>query len=111
MTSIERHQRRYERRRAKRELAKAKRNEHHTFEVATSFGALRRAYYQARKGTRWKASVQRYGCNILRNSYIQSRRLRNHENISRGFIEFDVWERGKKRHISSVHISDRKSVV
>lgn len=107
MTSKERHEQRYERRKAKRDAAKEKRNENHTFEVASSFGALRHAYYQTRKGTRWKASVQRYGCNILRNSYIQSRRVRNHENISRGFIEFDVWERGKKRHISSVHISER----
>jgi hypothetical protein len=107
MNSKERHEKRYERRKAKRDAAKAKRNEGHTFKVASSFGALRRAYYPTRKGTDWKASVQRYGCNILRNSYIQSRRIRNHENISRGFIEFDVWERGKKRHISSVHISER----
>ena len=107
MNSIERHQKRYERRKLKRDTAKAKRNEHHTFLKVSSFGALRRSYYKAKKSVGWKASVQRYGINVLFNSYIYSNRIRNGENISRGFIEFDINERGKKRHIQSVHISER----
>lgn len=107
MTSEERREARYQRRKAKREAAKEKRNEGHDFKTVYSFGALRKSFYAARKGTNWKASVQRYGCNVLRNSYNQSRLLMQHKDISRGFIEFDLYERGKKRHISSVHISER----
>lgn len=107
MTSAERHEARYKRRKADRDARKARRNEGHTFETATSFEALLKSYYQCAKGTKWKASVQNYGCNVMRNSYIISRKLRNHQNISKGFVEFDLNERGKRRHIMSVHITER----
>ena len=55
----------------------------------------------------WKTSVQKYGCNVLRNAYVYSERMRNGGNISKGFIEFDINERGKTRHIKSVHITER----
>ena len=107
MTSKERHEARYLRRKAKRDLAKAKRNEGHTFDVVTSPASLRKAFYSARKNVNWKASVQRYGVNVLKNTYEASCKLREGKNISKGFIEFDLCERGKKRHITSVHISER----
>lgn len=107
MKSEERREMRYQRRKAKREAAKAKRNAEHDFQKVSSFGSLRKSFYVARKGTNWKASVQRYGCNVLRNSYNQSGLLKQHKNVSKGFIEFDLNERGKTRHISSVHISER----
>ncbi len=107
MTSEERHEARYKRRKAKRDEAKRKRNEGHTFEAVTDFNNLRRAFYSARKGVNWKASVQRYGCNVIKNCADTSVRLRNGTYESKGFIEFDINERGKKRHISSVHISER----
>ena len=107
MNSKERHEARYLRRKAKRDLAKQKRNEGHTFDVVTSPESLRKAFYSARKGVNWKASVQRYGVNVLRNCIDTSEKIRQGENISKGFIEFDISERGKKRHITSVHISER----
>lgn len=107
MNSTERRERRYQRRKATREEKKRKRNEGYDFQKVSEFGSLRRSFYQARKGTNWKASVQRYGSNVLRNSYLQSQKLRKHQNISKGFIEFDLRERGKVRHITSVHISER----
>lgn len=107
MNSQERRQARYIRRQKKRELAKIKRNEGHDFEKVSSFGALRKSFYQARKGVNWKASVQRYGCNVLRNSYNASIQMRQHKKMTKGFVEFDLTERGKKRHIASVHISER----
>ena len=107
MNSKERHEARYLRRKAKRELAKAKRNEGHTFDVVTDPSSLRKAFYSARKGVNWKASVQRYGANVIKNTYETSLKLRAGKNISKGFIEFDLCERGKKRHITSVHISER----
>lgn len=107
MTSKERHEARYQRRKAKREERKRKRNEGHTFEAVTDFNNLRKSFYQARKGVNWKASVQKYGCNVLMNAMKASQDLRAGKNISKGFIEFDLCERGKKRHITSVHISER----
>lgn len=107
LTSEERHQRRYERRKAKREEKKRIRNEGHSFEEVSSFENLVKSFYQARKGVNWKASVQRYGCNVMKNAYRYSLKMKNGENISKGFIEFDICERGKKRHIKSVHISER----
>ncbi len=107
MTSIERHEARYQRRKQKREQAKAKRNEGYTFEAVTDPVNLRKAFYSARKSVNWKASVQRYGCNVIKNSIELSNALRNNTWKSRGFIEFDLMDRGKKRHITSVHISER----
>lgn len=107
MNSNDRHQARYKRRKRCREKAKARRNKDHSFEAVSSFGALRRSFYQSRKGVNWKASVQRYGANVLRNAYNYSQRVRAGEDISRGFVEFTVRERGKIRNIKSVHISER----
>lgn len=107
MNSEERREARYQRRKAKREEKKAIRNADHTFQKVTEFGSLRKSFYKARRGTNWKASVQKYGCNVLRNSYVISRKMRKHQKISKGFIEFDLYERGKIRHISSVHITER----
>ena len=107
MNSEDRRKGRYERRKAKREAAKVNRNKGHDFNRVSSFGALLRSYYVARKGVRWKASVQRYGRNVLRNSLNYSRMVRNGKDITKGFIEFEINERGKKRQIKSVHISER----
>lgn len=107
MTSRERHEARYQRRRAKREEARLKRNEGYTFEAVTDFNNLRKAFYSARKSVNWKASVQRYGHNVLAHSIEASDMLRSGRNITKGFIEFDINERGKKRHITSIHISER----
>lgn len=107
MTSVERHEARYQRRKARREEARRKRNEGYTFEAVTDFNNLRKAFYSARKNVNWKASVQRYGVNVLKHSMEASDALRKDKCITKGFIEFDINERGKKRHITSVHISER----
>lgn len=83
MNSEERREARYQRRKAKREEWKKMRNEGHNLQIVSEFGALRRSFYQARKGTNWKASVQNYGCNVLRNSYNYSRKMRNHQKIGK----------------------------
>lgn len=107
MTSKERHEARYQRRKEKRDEKKRQRNEGYTFDAVTDFRNLRKSFYEARKGVNWKASVQRYGCNVLRNTMQASIDLRAGKNIGKGFIEFDLCERGKRRHITSVHISER----
>lgn len=65
------------------------------------------AMRECEKGVRWKASVQHYEMNTLRWAGSSRREVLNGTYRSRGFKRFDVVERGKTRHIQSVHISDR----
>ena len=61
----------------------------------------------ASKNVRWKYSVQQTLISPIRTAYKISKKLYNLENIHRGFIEFNINERGKNRHIRSVHFSER----
>lgn len=107
MNSMERRDRRYLNRRKLREEKKILRNEDASYENVISFDNLAKAYYKARKQVSWKASVQRYEASLMRNTYNLHSSLKNKTFKSKGFIEFDTIERGKKRHIMSVHISER----
>lgn len=69
--------------------------------------ALYDAAMKSRRGVSWKASVQGYCLHVLGNVYKTRQDLLNGEDIRRGFHEFDLIERGKLRHISSVHFSER----
>lgn len=55
----------------------------------------------------WKNSVQSYIARITENIALTHGQLMNGTFKSRGFHEFDLIERGKLRHIKSVHISER----
>lgn len=59
------------------------------------------------KGVNWKESVQRFDFNIFQNIYKIQNNLKNGTYKQRPFFEFDIYERGKNRHIKSLHISDR----
>jgi len=106
--SDKRHEARYQRRKAKRE---AKRKEKigncDNFDNVANADNLVSAFKQAKKGVSWKESIQRYEANLLTNILDTKQKLLNGEDIRRGFVEFDVNERGKVRHIKSVHISER----
>lgn len=69
--------------------------------------ALLDAFRQAKKGTAWKESVQRYEMNLLRNINYTQKELANGTYEQKDFYEFSLSERGKTRHIKSMHISDR----
>lgn len=69
--------------------------------------ALLDAFRQAKKGTAWKESVQRYEMNLLRNINHTQKELANGTYEQKDFYEFSLSERGKIRHIKSMHISDR----
>ena len=107
MNSKERHDARYQRRKAKRQERKKIRNEGVTLENAVSFKALHKSAKKCRVGVSWKASVQKYDRNILRNAYNNSLILQSGGNLQKGFVDFYVTERGKRRHIQSVHITER----
>jgi len=65
------------------------------------------SFKKSRRGVTWKESVQRYEMNLLRNIFDSVKRLRAGDNTAKGFVEFDLFERGRLRHIKSVHISER----
>lgn len=108
MNSTERREARYQRRKAARMAKKAALlREYGDFETVFSFERLYESYRASVRGVGWKASTQRYKASSLANV------TRTHEELiagkyrSKGFYEFDIVERGKPRHIRSVHISER----
>ena len=108
MTSIERHEARYQRRKAKRESKRRENlNQYDNFDVVASPGALIKANYESRKGVMWKASVARYNVSFLKYSILQSQTLYAGKFKCSGFYSFRISERGKLRDINSLHYSER----
>lgn len=78
-----------------------------SFEDVFSFEHILECALECCKGVRWKASTQNFESQVLMwasNLYddLHAGRYR-----SRGFNSFTIHERGKTRHIQSVHISER----
>ena len=107
MNSQERKEARYHRRKAKREERRLAYVREYTLERLTDPDNLYRAMKESRSGVFWKASTQRYNMNFLRNILQAAKDLRSGKDIRKGFICFDIMERGKLRHIRSVHFSER----
>lgn len=108
MTSEERHEIRYKRRKALRDSKRKKvLEEHGNYYQVISRNALSRAAQQAAKGVKYKASVQRFMLRRLTNVAAINRNLMYHKDIRKGFICFTLIERGKTRKIMSVHFSER----
>lgn len=108
MTSEERREARYMRRKTRRE--EKRRNYYRQFDdienVVNMTNMMKSAQGSAR-GVMWKPSVQRFMMNDLRNMTELRKKVLTGEDVRKGFICFDVVERGKRRHIQSVHISER----
>lgn len=107
MNSDDRRAARRARREEKRARNRAERIDGITLERIADMDALYDAAMKSRRGVSWKASVQGYCLHVLGNVYKTRQDLLNGEDIRRGFHEFDLIERGKLRHISSVHFSER----
>lgn len=108
MTSLERKERRYQRRKAAREQKKMERYQGcDNFEVVFSYDNLYKAYRECRKSVSWKASVQRYIATASLQLYQTHEELMNGTFRSKGFSEFDIMERGKLRHIQAVDMKER----
>ena len=108
MNSDERREVRRERRRnarqAKREKADAPFDD---FGLVADADSLYRAFQNSKKGVSWKESVQRFDASLLANIAELRRKLLAGESVQSRFVEFTLNERGKTRHIKSVHISER----
>lgn len=108
MTSEERHEARYRRRKAERELKRKKVLERYgDYYQVINRNALSRAAKDAAKGVKYKASVQRFMLRRLTNVEAINRNLMYRKDIRKGFICFNLMERGKLRKIMSVHFSER----
>lgn len=108
MNSTERHEARYQRRKAARRAKKtAMLEDFGVFSSVFTFERLYASYRASIKGVGWKASTQRYKASSLAHVTKTQEELLNGKYRSRGFYEFDIVERGKPRHIRSVHISER----
>lgn len=108
MNSAQRREVRYRRRKEKREAKrKALLDRYGSFENAVNMNALARAAKQATHGVRYKASVKRFMLRGLANVADLNRKLESGKDVHKGFICFNVVERGKLRRIMSVHYSER----
>lgn len=107
MTSEERRERRYKRRRERRDAKRREKLSPYTLEKVSSVKSLYDASKEAAKSIGWKASVQKYMLRRSQNAGRLCKRIRRGDDIKRGFICFDIIERGKLRHIKSVHFTER----
>ena len=78
-----------------------------TFEEVFTFEHLYSCAKECCNGVRWKASTQLFESSILMWVANVRRELMSGEYRSKGFNHFTIVERGKVRHIQSVHISER----
>lgn len=108
MNSEERHQARYERRKAQREwVRREKLAEFDNFERIADVNSLIRANFDSRRGVMWKASVARYNMRFYKNAVKAHYDLMEGKNIHSGYYAFGIIERGKARSIHSLHYSER----
>lgn len=109
MTSNERRREaRYQRRKQKRQEERNKNvDRYDCFDRGASFSSLLRANKKTRRNTGWKTATQVTQMHLIKKMNIVFHKLHNHQAISDGFIEFDINERGKRRHIRSVSYTER----
>ena len=77
------------------------------FETVMRYGALYDAYRKCRRNVAWKASVQKYIMQAPVLVYKTWSQLSEGKYKSPKFFEFDIYERGKHRHIRSTTIGER----
>lgn len=77
------------------------------YDTLTDLNLLYDAFQKSKKGVDWKCSIQKYEANLLPELMKLRRSLLNGTYKQKPFFEFDITERGKHRHIKSLHISDR----
>ncbi len=103
MTSKERKEARFRRRKAKRDAKKNKVTFEDVFTVENLWQAMKRCF----RCVGWKASTQKVRITQLSTLYLLHSKLHNGTYKSKPFYEFDIKERGKTRHIQATHITER----
>lgn len=107
MNSTQRHEARYQRRKAKREERQNVVRSRITYERVFTYRRLYRSYQICRRGVAWKTPVQKYIAQAPLEVYETQRALMKGKFKTGGYHEFDVYERGKCRHIQAVPVRER----
>jgi hypothetical protein len=108
MTSKDRHEARYQRRKAARERRKREHNARYDdYNRVFDYDRLYEAGTKCCRGVRWKASVQRFETDQLLKCYRIYYELMTGCFRSGHFRYFDLYERGHLRHIRSLPIEER----
>lgn len=109
MTNQERREKRYWRRKARREANKKKFLQSvPAYEQIFTFENLWTSFWLCRKEVSWKPSIQIFQQNLSTELVKLEQELLSKRGFkSEGFIEFNICERGKMRHIKSVNIRER----
>lgn len=111
MTSDERREARYQRRRAEREEKKRRFMERYdNYDEVFSFSNLYRAFYACKKGVRWKYAVKNYNIHHLKYTWIAYKEMHELYGCKYRFMghnKFQIVERGKARDIAAVKLPDR----
>ena len=112
LSNEEKAQLKYERRKNKRmEKRRIHNAEYDDFNKVFTYENLLRAAFLCKRNVNWKASVQNYMREVYYNVFIAYEDLQNRKFRVKSTFEFDTFERGKKRHIRSVHIRERVGPV
>lgn len=108
MTSNERREKRYQRRKAARAAKKRQAfGNCDDFDKVFTHRHLFESYKKSKRGVNWKASTQKFTATAGTQLFKLYETLHSGEYRSPGFYEFDIFERGKARHIRSVTIDER----
>lgn len=108
MNSIQRKEARYQRRKTARDEKRfAKSIACGNVDEIFSFRHLYLSGKKSAKNVRWKASTQKYLSNLIANTASAKNGIAKGKFKHGNFYCFDIMERGKIRHIRSVHISER----
>lgn len=108
MTSEERHKARYHRRHAIREnKRKEKLQQIGSYDDIFTYINLYKSFYFCREGVRWKKSIQNYEATLPISTFKLCKRIKSKKFTPLQFLEFDINERGKIRHIKAVDIRER----
>lgn len=81
--------------------------QYNDYETLMDLNVLYDAFQKCKSGVDWKCSIQRYEANLFYNLNQLRKQLRDEKYKPDKFVEFDVNERGKTRHIKSPSIRDR----
>lgn len=107
MTSEERKDARYQRRKRDRELRKAVRSlTNSDFDKVFGFEPLIKSFKKCSRNSRWKTSVKTFGSKLTVNCAKIAKELKCDSYKSSRFRNFTIFERGHIRNVQSLHISD-----
>ena len=108
MTNKERRDARYKRRKEKRLMKRLEMEKLLCdFDKAISIEDLEKSFYKCKKGVSWKRSVQNFEMQLFQNISELHKKMKNGEDVSKGYVQFELFERGKRRRIQACHISER----